>query len=108
MSRRQPVISPCMAAIRLLIGIDELFRAGMKGSVAKSGPLRAGLFRRNLRHKSRGSGALAALLTACRTARKPRPGERVAQMVEHLTFNQVVLGSSPSALTSKIKGFYAL
>jgi hypothetical protein len=25
--------------------------------------------------------------------------ERVAQLVEHLTFNQVVLGSSPSALT---------
>ena|GEM_PF-4157702 len=27
---------------------------------------------------------------------------RVAQMVEHLTFNQVVPGSSPGALTSKI------
>jgi hypothetical protein len=32
-----------------------------------------------------------------------RPGEPVAQMVEHLTFNQVVLGSSPSGLTNKIK-----
>jgi hypothetical protein len=36
---------------------------------------------------------------------RPRPrfytraGEPVAQMVEHLTFNQVVLGSSPSGLT---------
>ena len=30
--------------------------------------------------------------------------ERVAQSVEHLTFNQGVLGSSPSALTNKIKG----
>src|SRR5262245_6250273 len=28
--------------------------------------------------------------------------EPVAQMVEHLTFNQVVLGSSPSGLTNKI------
>jgi hypothetical protein len=30
-----------------------------------------------------------------------RPGEPVAQMVEHLTFNQVVLGSSPSGLTNE-------
>src|SRR5215510_6630589 len=30
--------------------------------------------------------------------------EPVAQMVEHLTFNQVVLGSSPSGLTNKING----
>ena len=29
--------------------------------------------------------------------------ERVAQMVEHVTFNHGVLGSIPSALTSKIK-----
>jgi hypothetical protein len=29
--------------------------------------------------------------------------EPVAQLVEHLTFNQVVLGSSPSRLTNKIK-----
>jgi hypothetical protein len=29
--------------------------------------------------------------------------ERVAQSVEHLTFNQGVLGSSPSALTNKIR-----
>ena len=28
--------------------------------------------------------------------------ERVAQMVEHVTFNHGVLGSSPSALTNKI------
>src|SRR5712671_7536588 len=31
--------------------------------------------------------------------------ERVAQLVEHLTFNQVVPGSSPGALTSKTRGF---
>jgi hypothetical protein len=31
-----------------------------------------------------------------------RPGEPVAQMVEHLTFNQVVLGSSPSGLTKRV------
>jgi hypothetical protein len=29
--------------------------------------------------------------------------ERVAQPVEHVTFNHGVLGSSPSALTKKIK-----
>jgi hypothetical protein len=29
--------------------------------------------------------------------------ERVAQLVEHLTFNQEVAGSIPAALTSKIK-----
>ena len=28
--------------------------------------------------------------------------ERVAQLVEHLTFNQRVMGSSPIALTNKI------
>ena len=32
-----------------------------------------------------------------------RPCEPVAQMVEHLTFNQVVLGSSPSGLTRIIR-----
>ena len=32
-----------------------------------------------------------------------RPCEPVAQMVEHLTFNQVVLGSSPSGLTNIIR-----
>ena len=31
-----------------------------------------------------------------------RPWERVAQPVEHVTFNHGVLGSSPSALTNKI------
>ncbi len=30
-----------------------------------------------------------------------RPWERVAQPVEHVTFNHGVLGSSPSALTTK-------
>jgi hypothetical protein len=29
-------------------------------------------------------------------------GERVAQLVEHLTFNQEVMGSNPIALTNKI------
>jgi hypothetical protein len=29
-------------------------------------------------------------------------GERVAQLVEHLTFNQRVMGSNPIALTNKI------
>jgi hypothetical protein len=29
--------------------------------------------------------------------------ERVAQPVEHVTFNHGVLGSSPSALTNKVK-----
>jgi hypothetical protein len=30
-------------------------------------------------------------------------GERVAQSVEHLTFNQEVAGSIPAALTNEIK-----
>ena len=45
------------------------------------------------------------LLTPQNGAPTHRPGGRVAQLVEHLTFNQVVLGSSPSALTKEIKGF---
>jgi hypothetical protein len=32
--------------------------------------------------------------------------ERVAQLVEHLTFNQEVMGSNPIALTNKIKELY--
>jgi hypothetical protein len=79
---------------------------GLNSSTAEcdKAPLRRGFFfgRRPT------AGLSGALLTPPQPARKPRPGERVAQMVEHLTFNQVVLGSSPSALTSKIKGFYAL
>ena len=46
----------------------------------------------------------AFLLTAFRAALNTARQEPVAQMVEHLTFNQVVLGSSPSGLTNKIKG----
>jgi hypothetical protein len=41
------------------------------------------------------------LLTRRDTAPTHRAGEPVAQMVEHLTFNQVVLGSSPSGLTKQ-------
>ena len=37
----------------------------------------------------------------------PSTSERVAQPVEHLTFNQEVLGSSPSALTNKINALVA-
>jgi hypothetical protein len=33
----------------------------------------------------------------------PTPWERVAQSVEHLTFNQRVMGSNPIALTNLIK-----
>jgi hypothetical protein len=40
-----------------------------------------------------------ALLTGLGCASTHARSERVAQLVEHLTFNQVVLGSSPSALT---------
>ena len=32
--------------------------------------------------------------------------ERVAQSVEHVTFNHGVVGSIPTALTSKIKDLY--
>jgi hypothetical protein len=42
---------------------------------------------------------LPVLLTRPSRAPTPSAREPVAQMVEHLTFNQVVLGSSPSGLT---------
>jgi putative SOS response-associated peptidase YedK len=42
------------------------------------------------------------LLTSTRLHPTQRPSERVAQMVEHVTFNHGVLGSIPSALTKKI------
>jgi hypothetical protein len=48
----------------------------------------------------------ATLLTPPLSAATPKPvpfGERVAQPVEHLTFNQEVPGSIPGALTKKIK-----
>ena len=47
------------------------------------------------------------LLPRCRAIDQPeahlytRAYEPVAQVVEHLTFNQVVLGSSPSRLTKR-------
>lgn len=34
--------------------------------------------------------------------------ERVAQPVEHLTFNQGVMGSNPIALTREIKGLASI
>jgi hypothetical protein len=36
-----------------------------------------------------------------------RPGEPVAQSVEHLTFNQGVMGSIPIGLTRDFKGLMA-
>jgi hypothetical protein len=42
---------------------------------------------------------MRSLLTRPARASTPAPGEPVAQMVEHLTFNQVVDGSIPSGLT---------
>ena len=42
---------------------------------------------------------VAVLLTGLRLISTHAPYEPVAQVVEHLTFNQVVLGSSPSRLT---------
>ena len=47
--------------------------------------------------------SFVGLLTRSRQPPTHPAQERVAQLVEHLTFNQVVLGSSPSALTNKIK-----
>jgi hypothetical protein len=44
-----------------------------------------------------------SLLTQGRAAPTHAPYEPVAQVVEHLTFNQVVLGSSPSGLTKSQK-----
>jgi hypothetical protein len=48
------------------------------------------------------------LLTGPGTRFYIRRGEPVAQMVEHLTFNQVVLGSSPSGLTNEIKALKSI
>jgi hypothetical protein len=47
-------------------------------------------------------------LTRCVDAATPTTllKERVAQLVEHLTFNQEVMGSNPIALTNKIKELY--
>jgi hypothetical protein len=103
MSRRQAVISLCMAATRLLIGIDNSFALATKGECSKISPAPGGAFSPQFADKSIIAGCFVALLTASRPARKPRPGERVAQMVEHLTFNQVVVGSSPTALTTRSK-----
>ena len=47
--------------------------------------------------------ALSALLTGNRLPPTQRGEERVAQTVEHVTFNHGVLGSIPSALTNEIK-----
>jgi hypothetical protein len=44
----------------------------------------------------------ASLLTCPGTPHTHSRAEPVAQLVEHLTFNQVVLGSSPSGLTKYI------
>ena len=43
-----------------------------------------------------------ALLTRTKPPPTQRGSERVAQVVEHVTFNHGVEGSSPSALTMKI------
>ncbi len=45
------------------------------------------------------SSGFAALLTRTRLTPTQRGSERVAQAVEHVTFNHGVEGSSPSALT---------
>ena len=50
--------------------------------------------------------SIVGLLTRSRQPPTHPAQERVAQLVEHLTFNQVVLGSSPSALTNNIKGLH--
>ena len=48
------------------------------------------------------------LIRGVATARQPRrigPREPLAQTVEHLTFNQGVVGSSPTRLTTFLQGF---
>jgi hypothetical protein len=44
---------------------------------------------------------VGALLTRTKPPPTQRGSERVAQVVEHVTFNHGVEGSSPSALTMK-------
>ena len=50
--------------------------------------------------------SFVGLLTRSRQPPTHPAQERVAQLVEHLTFNQVVLGSSPSALTNESKDLH--
>ena len=56
------------------------------------------------RHGDRAQTGLTALLTRARLActQAAPAGERVAQPVEHLTFNQRVSGSNPDALTKDL------
>src|SRR5947208_7893321 len=51
------------------------------------------------------SGRLVDLRKACPHS---AASERVAQVVEHVTFNHGVEGSSPSALTKKVKNYNGL
>src|SRR4051812_27556637 len=62
----------------------------------KSGPFPAGY---------RG---VPALLTRTRRTPTQRGSERVAQAVEHVTFNHGVVGSSPTALTMLINDLYLI
>ncbi len=53
---------------------------------------------------ARPAGRPGSLAAGPRAQQAPR--ERVAQLVEHLTFNQRVPGSSPGALTIKINSLW--
>src|SRR5262249_19129716 len=88
MSCRHAAISACRSARRLTSGI----------LIFSCGPSR-GKFTRLVRGLARAAQLFDALLTGSRPPPTHPAQERVAQLVEHLTFNQVVLGSSPSALT---------
>src|SRR4051812_5771081 len=115
MSCRQAAISGIRSATRLMIGIQSSLSAQIAlesihpGEGRPSKSMQRGKVNRADRS---GSGRncpqvrdIAGYFRAWNAAPsrlmlRPTPrSERVAQLVEHLTFNQVVLGSSPSALT---------
>ena len=74
------------------------------GPAAGSGMGRADRHPVRSRHAGRGDHVRVHAFAIDRSRPRfyTRPCEPVAQMVEHLTFNQVVLGSSPSGLTNHI------
>src|SRR5216684_8836090 len=98
MSRRHSVISACRSDRRLTIGmaISCGFRpqsAGRASGLADWSDLARS------RQAGRGRAAPSPIDPGGGRPYTP-PQERVAQVVEHLTFNQVVVGSSPTALTT--------
>src|SRR5215813_3125260 len=100
-SCRHAAISACRSDRRLTIGMGALLPfPGQTKDLAERRDL-ARVQVTPLDHARFATGAGGARLLTRPVGAPTHPAqERVAQLVEHLTFNQVVLGSSPSALTT--------